>query len=202
MMIIMVQCMKRSSRSLHFAASDLRAWIRAGRHDSCPVMCGITIWVKRSSPWMSMGHCGRSVASSTCRRRGQVAVVEVYVIRRDRATPWPFHHVIGSFNSSLVTDVAPQLVNATVERRSDSVPLSGRQHTSFKLDTTADGVYKLLPQWAPLGYYASKAPALASDHPPEPPNFVFPSNLFSAPPWTPRRCQLSAGQFKLLWLVF
>jgi hypothetical protein len=85
-MITMVQCTKRSSGSLHFAAGDLRVWIRAGRHDSCPLMCGITIGVKRSSPWMSMGHCGRSVASSTC-RRGRAAVIEVYVVRRDRATP-------------------------------------------------------------------------------------------------------------------
>jgi hypothetical protein len=37
-------------------------------------------------------------------------------------------------------------MNATVEHRGDSVPLSGRQHTSFKLDATADGVYKFLPQ--------------------------------------------------------
>ena len=118
---------------------------------------------------MELEHCGRSVASSTCQRRGRAAIVEVFIVRRDRATLWPFHHVVVSRNSSLVTAVAPQPVNATVERRSDSVPLSGRQHTSFKLDATADGVYKLLPQLAPLDYYASKAPALASDHPPEPP---------------------------------
>jgi hypothetical protein len=34
-MMAMVQCTKRSSGSLHFAAGDLRAWILAGRHDSC-----------------------------------------------------------------------------------------------------------------------------------------------------------------------
>jgi hypothetical protein len=146
MIITMVQCTKRSSGSLHFTAGDLRAWIRAGCHDSCPVMCGITIRVKRSSPWMSMGHCGRSVASSTCRWRGRAAVIEVYVVCHDRAMSWPFHHVVASHNSSLVTAVAPQPVNATVERRSDSVPLSDRQHTSFKLDATTNGVYKLLPQ--------------------------------------------------------
>jgi hypothetical protein len=94
---------------------------------------------------MKLEHCGRSVASSTCRRRGRAAVVEVYVVRRDRVTPWPFPYVVASCNSSLVTIVAPQPVNATVARRSDSVPLSGRQHSSFKLDATADGVYKLLP---------------------------------------------------------
>jgi hypothetical protein len=193
MMITMVQCTKRSSGSLHFAAGDLRAWNRTGRHDSCPVMCGITIGVKRSSPWMSIGHCGRSVASSTSRRCGRVAVVEVCIIRRDRAMSWPFHHVVASRNSSLVTVVAPQPVNATVERHSDSVPLSDRQHTSFKLDATVDGVYKLLPQWAPLGYYASKAPALASDRPPEPPNFPFPPNRSERRRETSRHGQTSAG---------
>jgi hypothetical protein len=92
-----------------------------------------------------MGHFGCSVASSTCWRRGRAAVVEVYVVRRDRTTLWPFHHVVSSRNSSVVTAVAPQPVNATVEHHNDLLPLSGRQHTSFKLDATADAVYKLLP---------------------------------------------------------
>jgi hypothetical protein len=95
--------------------------------------------------WMRSEHCGRSVASSTCRRRGRAAVVEVYVVRHDRSMSWPFHHVVASHNSSLVTVVAPHPVNATVDRRSDSVPLSGRQHTFFKLNATVDGGYKLLP---------------------------------------------------------
>jgi hypothetical protein len=142
---------------------------------------------------MKLEHCGRSVASSTCRRRGLAAVVEVYVVRRDRAMSWPFHHVVASRNSSLVTAVAPQPVNATVERRSDSVPLSGRQHSSFKLDATTDGVYKLLPQWAPLGYYTSKALALASDRRTEPPNFPLPPNRSERRRETSRRGQTSTG---------
>jgi hypothetical protein len=48
------------------------------------------------------------------RRRGRAAVVEVYVVRRDRATPWPFYHVAASRSSALVTVVAPQPVSATV----------------------------------------------------------------------------------------
>jgi hypothetical protein len=73
------------------------------------------------------------------RRRVRAVVVEVYVVRRDRATPWPFYHVAANRSSSLVTVIAPQLVNATVEHRGDSVPLSGRQHA------TALGTYKLPP---------------------------------------------------------
>jgi hypothetical protein len=34
-----------------------------------------------------LGALFRSIASSTCRQRGRAAVVEVYVVRRDRATP-------------------------------------------------------------------------------------------------------------------
>jgi hypothetical protein len=92
-----------------------------------------------------LGAQFRSVTSSTCRRRGRADVVEVYVVRHDRATPWPFHHVIASRNSSLVTVVASYLVTTTVDRRDDS-PLSlSRQRNFFKLGTTADGHYKSMP---------------------------------------------------------
>jgi hypothetical protein len=37
-------------------------------------------------------------------------------------------------------------VKATIALTPVTFPLSGRQHTSFKLDATTDGVYKLLPQ--------------------------------------------------------
>jgi hypothetical protein len=79
---------------------------------------------------------------STCRRRGRAAVVEVYVVRRDRAMPWPFHHDVVSRNSSLVTVVASYPVTATVDRRDDS-PLSlGRKRNFFKLGAMTDGHYK------------------------------------------------------------
>jgi hypothetical protein len=55
----------------------------------------------------------------TCRRRGRAAVAEVYTVNRDCATPWPFHHVVASRNSSLVTVVALQPVTATVTRASE-----------------------------------------------------------------------------------
>jgi hypothetical protein len=80
------------------------------------------------------------------RRRGRATVVEVYIVRRDRATLGPFYHVAANRSSSLVTVVAPQPVNATVEHHGDSVPLSGRQHATTKLDATALGTYKLQPQ--------------------------------------------------------
>jgi hypothetical protein len=54
-------------------------------------------------------------------------------------------------------------VNATIERRGDSVPLLGRQRIFSKLGATADGHNKSMPQRAPLGCYASSAPALASN---------------------------------------
>jgi hypothetical protein len=52
----------------------------------------------------------------------------------------------------------------------------------LKLATTADGIYKLPPQWTPLGNYTSIALVLTSDYPPEPPNFSLTPIRFSAPP--------------------
>jgi hypothetical protein len=73
------------------------------------------------------------------RRRGRAAVVEVYIVCRDRATPGPFYHVAVNRSSSLVTAVAPQPVNAMVKHHGDLVPLSGRQHATAKLDAIALG---------------------------------------------------------------
>jgi hypothetical protein len=55
-------------------------------------------------------------------------------------------------------------------------PSLGRQRDFFKLGATTDEQYKSMPQGVPLGIYASNAPTLASDHPPEPLNFSFPPN--------------------------
>jgi hypothetical protein len=46
------------------------------------------------------------------------------------------------------------MMKATITLAPVTFPLSGRQRAFFKLDATAGEVYKLLPQWAPLGYYA------------------------------------------------
>jgi hypothetical protein len=73
-----------------------------------------------------------------------------------------------------VTAVAHYPVTATVDRHDDSSLCHGRQCDFFKLDATTVKLYKLLPLWVSLGIYASNAPALASDHPPEPLNFSFP----------------------------
>jgi hypothetical protein len=54
--------------------------------------------------------------------------------------------------------------------------LPGRQRFSSKLSATFVEFYKLKPQRTPLGNYASNALALASNYPPEPPNFPFPQN--------------------------
>jgi hypothetical protein len=72
-------------------------------------------------------------------------------------------------------------VKATITLAPVTSPLSGRQRALSKLDATTDRVYKLSGQLGPLGYYAPSAPTLTSDHPPEPPNFVFPPKLFSTP---------------------
>jgi hypothetical protein len=54
-------------------------------------------------------------------------------------------------------------VNATVDRRGDSSPVLGHQRIFSKLGATVDAPYKLMPQWASLGCYASSAQALTSD---------------------------------------
>jgi hypothetical protein len=128
-----------------------------------PRMGGLRTIVKRSSPWMSLGHCGRPVAVPTCRRRGCmvfVVAVAVYpVAPRLRMS----YHVVASRGDYPVTTVAHYPVTTMVDRHSDSTPLLGRQRDPFKLGATADGPYKSMPQWAPLGCYVSSAPALASD---------------------------------------
>jgi hypothetical protein len=112
----------------------------------------------------------------SCRRRGRAAIVEVYIVRRDCAMPGPFYHVAASHSSSLVTAVAPQPVIAMVDRRGDSVPLSGHQRAMPKLGATALGPYKLSVPLAPLGSLASSAPTRVSDCPPESSNLRFPPN--------------------------
>jgi hypothetical protein len=110
-----------------------------------PSNAWITTPGEKISLWMNSEHYGRSVAHPLATRRGRAAVVEVYVVRCDRATSWPFHHIVASHSSSLVTVVAPQPVNTTVDRRGDSSPLLGRQHDFSKLGATADGPYKSMP---------------------------------------------------------
>jgi hypothetical protein len=66
--------------------------------------------------------------------------------------------------------------------------LPSRQRFSSKLSAAAVECYKLKPQGAPLGNYASNAPALASNCPSEPPNCPFPPNRskyhrMSSSPW-------------------
>jgi hypothetical protein len=104
-------------------------------------------------------------------------------------------HVVASRSDCPVIVVAHYLVTATVDRHDDS-PLSlARQHDFFKLDATAVELYKLLPPWVSLGIYASNAPALASDHPPEPLNFSFPPNRSERRRERARRGQTSTGPF-------
>jgi hypothetical protein len=127
------------------------------------------------------------------RWRGRAATVVLYVVRRDHAMPWPSHHLTASRNNSPVTVVAPQLVIATVDRRGDSSPLSGRQRTFVKLDTTVLGSYKLSVPSAPLGSHASSAPTRTSDCAPESSNLGFPPNQSKLRRVWARRGQLSTG---------
>jgi hypothetical protein len=61
-------------------------------------------------------------------------------------------------------------------------PLSGRQRAISKLAATADGTYKLLPQWAPLSNHTPNVTARASDCAPESSNLEFYPNQSRIPP--------------------
>jgi hypothetical protein len=79
--------------SMHLTAGGLRAWIRVGRHDSCPLMCGLRSVVKRSSSWMSLGNRDRPVAVPTCRRRGCAAVATTAAVHSVAPRLRLFYHV-------------------------------------------------------------------------------------------------------------
>jgi hypothetical protein len=55
---------------------------------------------------------------------------------------------------------------------------------------------------APLGCYEAKAPALASDRPPQRPNLGFPQIHSSRCRESPRRGQLPPGLLSPSWFVF
>jgi hypothetical protein len=79
---------------MHLAAGCLHAWIHAGRHDLCPLMSGLRLTVKRSSPWMSLGYRDRLVAVPTCRRRGCAAVAAAAAVHSFTPHLSMFYHVI------------------------------------------------------------------------------------------------------------
>jgi hypothetical protein len=155
----------------------------------CPApRFALAAMIRASGQWIALGSkkdLPRGWVQSTMvalspihlrRWRGRAAVVEVYVVHHDRTTSWPLYHVVASRSSSLVIAVAPQPVIATVDRRDDLVPLSGRQHAMPKLGATALGPYKWSVPSALLGNHTPYAPARASDYPPERFNLGFPPN--------------------------
>jgi hypothetical protein len=155
---------------------DPRARICAGA--AIRALCGVDYdrpWKNLHRGWAQIPVAALSSIHSR-RRHGRVAIVMMYVVRRDHATSWPSHHLTASRNNSPVTVIAPQPVITTVDRRSDYFPLSGRQHTFVKLDATVLGSYKLSVPSAPLGSHASSAPTRTTDCPPESSNLGFPPN--------------------------
>jgi hypothetical protein len=79
---------------MHLTVGGLHDWIRAGRHDSCPMMCGLRSAVKRSSVWMSLGYRNRPVAVPTCRRRGCAAVAVAAAVHSVAPHLMMFYHVV------------------------------------------------------------------------------------------------------------
>jgi hypothetical protein len=84
---------------MHLAAGGLHAWIRAGHHDLCPLMCRLRSAVKISSPWMNLGYRDRPVAIPTCRRRGCAVVAVVAAVHSIVPRLRLFYHVVLSRGS-------------------------------------------------------------------------------------------------------
>jgi hypothetical protein len=156
--------------------------------------------IRASSEWISLtrekislrmgsSYCGLAVLDHLHRRHGFTAITGVGVLHRDCATPPAFNHVATSRTRSPITAVAPQPVSATVSPTPVTFFLSGRRASPLNSLATAQACYKLSAPVAPLGNYASIAPVLAPDYPPEPPNFSLPPIWFSTPqclgsPWS------------------
>ena len=149
----------------------------------------ISLTREKISSWMGLSYCGLVVLDHLHRRRGFTAVTGVGVLHRDCAMAPAFNHVATSRTSSPITVVAPQPVSATVSPAPVTFFLSGCRASPLNSLATAQACYKLSAPAALLGNYASIAPVLAPDYPPEPPNFSLPPIWFSTPqcvgsPWS------------------
>jgi hypothetical protein len=88
-----------------------------------PWISGLRSTVKRSSPWMSLGHCGRPIAVPTCRRCGCMVFAMAAAVHSVAPRLRMSYHIVASRGDYPVTVVAHYPVTATVVRVSD-FPLS------------------------------------------------------------------------------
>jgi hypothetical protein len=151
---------------------------------------------------MKSGHCYWPVVVPTC-----AAMWPDGRRHENRRSPWSHHAIVDSPCCSKPQGLSSNRRSSLTSDRHGSsrqwLPLlPGRKLSSPKFGATALEDYKLSAPLAPLSCYEARAPALASDHPPQRPNLGFPPNRFSAPPLASCHGQPSACWFMLLCLVF
>jgi hypothetical protein len=136
------------------------------RCDSRPWASGKRRGVNDLWHGMKSEHCGRTITSSTCTATWPRGHRGDDRRQPEHATLLPFYHVVVGRYRWPVYRLSRCSSECHGNPRQWTSPLSGRQHAFSKLDALANGLYKLMPQRAPLGYYAPSAPTLASDCPP------------------------------------
>jgi hypothetical protein len=146
-------------------------------------MYGLRSTVKRSRRRWARDTVAALSLVHLRRRRGQATVIEVYVVRCDRDTLWPFYHI------------AVHRLSMSIRRRWSChgnihellAPVTSSlfvRHCAISNSwATALESYKLSMPLAPLCSQAPNTPTRASDYPLESPILRLPPNRSRAPYW-------------------
>jgi hypothetical protein len=132
--------------------------------------------------WMNLSSCSLRPSCPAADDRAGITGIHRYHARLRAST---LYHIAVSHHKPLHSPGSSPVGQPRWRHRITApvTPfISDRHRANPNSCAAAPGAFKLSASAAPLGNYASNAPVLASDYPPEPPNFSLPLVWFFAPP--------------------